>query len=241
MREGSGSQESIFVGGNTKMTGKLLVMEGLDGSGKATQTALLCEELANRGLAWKRLSFPDYDQPSATLVKMYLAGEFGNRPQDVNAYAASSFYAVDRYASYQKFWREDYQQGIYMVADRYVTSNIVYQMSKLPFDQWGNYIDWVEDFEYEKLGLPRPSRVIYLDMPPLVSQKLLSGRYHGNEEKKDIHESNLEFLNNCRKCAAYAAKKLDWTVISCALENEPKAVSKIHEEIVAAVMEDFNR
>lgn len=220
------------------MSGKLIVLEGLDGSGKATQTALLCEELEQRGLPLKRISFPDYSQPSSALVKMYLAGEFGENPDDVNAYAASSFYAVDRFASYAKFWKKDYQEGKIIVADRYVTSNLVFQMAKAPREDWDAYMEWAEDFEYGKLGLPRPDIILYLDMPPQISQKLLTGRYHGDEKKKDIHESNRLYLEHCRESASYAAKKLGWHVINCARGDNARSIEEIHEEIMRTIMED---
>lgn len=220
--------------------GKLIVVEGLDGSGKATQTALLCDSLKERGVGLRRVSFPNYEEPSSALVKMYLNGEFGRDPQAVNAFAASSFYAVDRFASYRKFWQEDYQSGTVIVADRYVTSNIVYQLVKLPRDQWDFFIDWAQDFEYSKLELPRPDVTVYLDMPPEISQKLLSERYHGDESKKDIHESNRSFLDACRECAAYAAKKLSWQVINCAIGDNAKTIEAIHDEVMDAVIKECN-
>lgn len=221
------------------MNGKLITIEGLDGSGKATQTELLCNDLSDRGVKLHRVSFPDYDQPSSALVKMYLGGEFGTDPNSVNAYAASSFYAVDRYASYQKHWREDYLNGTLIVADRYTTSNIVFQLSKLPKEQWGDFVGWVKDFEYNKLGLPQPKMTIYLDMPLKVSQKLLSSRYHGNEDKKDIHESNADYLSECRESAVYAAKLLDWKVIHCADGENPKSVERIHAEVMEIIAEEL--
>lgn len=217
------------------MSGKLITMEGLDGSGKATQTELLCGALAERGVKLSRVSFPDYEEPSSALVKMYLKGEFGTNPDDVNAYAASSFYAVDRYASYQKYWRQDYQQGTLIIADRYTTSNIVFQLSKLPREQWPDFVEWVQDYEYGKLTLPRPDLTIYLNMPLEVSQKLLSGRYHGNEEKKDIHESNTAYLRACRKSADYAVQKLGWKTVQCADEKGLKTVEQIHGEVMDIV------
>ena len=220
------------------MSGKLIVLEGLDGSGKATQTALLCKGLEQRGLPLKHISFPDYGQPSSALVKMYLAGEFGKSPDDVNAYAASSFYAVDRFASYATFWKTDYQEGKIIVADRYVTSNLVFQMAKAPREDWDTYMGWVDDFEYGKLGLPRPDVTLYLDMPPQISQKLLTGRYHGDEQKKDIHESNRVYLEHCRESASYAAKKLGWRVINCARGDNARSIEEIHEEIMRIIMED---
>lgn len=221
------------------MSGKLITMEGLDGSGKATQTALLCDALSQRGVGVRRVSFPNYAEPSSALVKMYLDGGFGKDPNDVNAYAASSFYAVDRYASYQKHWKADYAGGTLIVADRYTTSNIVFQLSKLPREQWDAFIAWLEDFEYDKLGLPRPDLTIYLDMPPAVSQKLMLDRYHGDEKKKDIHESNTSYLNACRESAAYAAKRLGWKVIYCAEENAPRTVEEIHRDILKTILEEM--
>ena len=176
----------------------LVVLEGLDGSGKGTQTGLLRQGLEDRGIPVRQVTFPDYQSPSSALVKMYLGGEFGTDPEDVNAWAASTFYAVDRYASYQKDWKKDYQAGTLILCDRYATSNLVYQMGKLPREQWGQYLAWVEDLEYGKLGIPRPDAVLYLDMPIEISQKLLLSRYQGDSGKKDIHESHLEFLRSCR-------------------------------------------
>lgn len=219
------------------MNGRLIVIEGLDGSGKATQTGMLCDELTGKDFPVKHISFPDYDEPSSALVKMYLGGEFGKSPNDVNAYAASSFYAVDRYASYAKIWKNDYLSGSVIVADRYTTSNIVYQLSKLPQKEWDGFIDWVQDFEYKKLGLPKPDITVFLDMPPQVSQRLLNERYHGDVNKKDIHESNVRFLTECRECAAYAAKKLGWCVINCADGDHPKTIQQIHSELMQ-IMED---
>ena len=143
----------------------LIVIEGLDGSGKGTQAKLLYDYALSRGRA-RQVTFPDYDSPSSSLVKMYLKGDFGKEAGDVNAYAASAFYAVDRFASYRMKWKDDYASGVPIISDRYVTSNIVYQLSKLPKTEWKAFVSWLEDLEYEKFGLPRPDRVIYLDVPP---------------------------------------------------------------------------
>jgi len=221
------------------MNGKLISVEGLDGSGKATQTQLLCDALSERHVVLRHISFPNYTEPSSTLAKMYLDGEFGTDPNTVNAYAASSFYAVDRYASFMKHWRTEYQNGTLIVADRYTTSNIVFQLSKLPENQWENFVNWVEDYEYCKLGLPRPDLTIYLDMPPEVSQKLLKMRYKGDENKRDIHESNESYLNACRKSAAYAAKQLNWKVIGCAEGENPRSVEEIHTDIMKKIAEEL--
>lgn len=214
----------------------LIVLEGLDGSGKGTQTALLAEALVKQGHALRQVTFPDYDSPSSALVQMYLKGEFGSNPEDVNAYAASAFYAVDRFASFRRDWKTDYDRGSVILCDRYTTSNMVYQMGKVPREEWDQYLCWMEDFEYGKLGLPRPDRVLYLDMPVEVSQKLLLQRYHGDSGKKDIHESHLEFLRSCGECARYAGEKLHWKVIPCSKEEEPLPVEEIHQAVLEAVM-----
>lgn len=213
----------------------LVVLEGLDGSGKGTQAKLLAEALVCRGVPLRPVTFPDYSSPSSSLVKMYLNGEFGAEPEDVNAYAASAFYAVDRFASFRKGWGGDYRQGKLILCDRYATSNMVYQMGKLPRAEWDGYLAWVEDFEYQKLGIPRPDLVLYLDMPIEVSQKLLLQRYQGDSGKKDIHESHLAFLRSCGECARYAGQRLGWKVVSCAKGGEPLSVEEIHRAVLAAV------
>ncbi len=213
----------------------LVVLEGLDGSGKGTQAKLLAEALVCRGVPLRPVTFPDYSSPSSSLVKMYLNGEFGAEPEDVNAYAASAFYAVDRFASFRKGWGGDYRQGKLILCDRYATSNMVYQMGKLPRAEWDGYLAWMEDFEYQKLGIPRPDLVLYLDMPIEVSQKLLLRRYQGDSGKKDIHESHLAFLRSCGECARYAGQRLGWRTISCASGGEPLPVEHIHRAVLAAV------
>ncbi len=212
----------------------LIVLEGLDGSGKSTQLPLLEQELRRRGPV-RTVSFPDYSSPSSALVKMYLGGEFGDKPGDVNAYAAGAFYAVDRYASFKKDWQRDYESGVTILAGRYTTSNMIYQMEKLPRSQWEGYISWAEDFEYERLGLPRPQRVIFLDMPLDAAQKLLSKRYGGHDEKKDLHERDLRYLESCAQCARFAAEKLGWRVVECARGAEPLSIEEIHRRVVSAL------
>lgn len=215
------------------MNGRLIVIDGLDGSGKQTQAALLEERLLREGKQVRAISFPDYSQPSSALVKQYLGGDFG-QADEVSAYAASSFYAVDRYASYNQFWKKDYLSGYTMLADRYTTSNLVHQMSKLPREDWDGFAVWLEDFEYQKLGLPHPDLVIYLDMHPDVSKKLLSLRYHGDESKKDIHEANLNYMARCRTCALYAAQKFGWRVVRCSDENAAFEVGLIADQVYQA-------
>lgn len=216
---------------------KLVVLEGLDGSGKSTQFERIKEYLLGKGKKIKAISFPDYDEPSSALVKMYLSGEFSKNAGDVNAYAASSFYAVDRYASFKKFWQQDYEDGAFVLAARYVTSNCIYQMVKLDDSKWDEYIEWLEDYEYGKLELPEPDMVIFLDMPIEISQKLMSGRYDGDESKKDIHEANVKFLQDCRKAALYTAKKQGWKIVNCSVGDDPLPIDEITEKILTLINE----
>ena len=212
--------------------GKLIVIEGLDGSGKSTQLELLPENLKVKGIDCKTVSFPDYDNPSSTLVKMYLAGEFGKKPGDVNAFAASTFYCVDRYASFKANWGKFYSDGGTVIAGRYTTSNAVHQCSKLPESEWEDFLSWLYDFEYNKVGIPKPDKVIFLDMPIEVSQKLLSGRYKGDEAKKDIHESDTAYLDKCRKAAMFTANYSGWTIIPCAKDGEPRLIEEIAKDVL---------
>ncbi|MCI5739041.1 MAG: deoxynucleoside kinase [Ruminococcus sp.] len=217
------------------MQNRLLVVEGLDGSGKSTQVSLLKAKLESDGTPVRQIKLPDYDDPSSTLVKMYLGGEFGKNPEDVNVYAASSFYAVDRYASFRRHWQKDYENGTLILADRYTTSNAVHQAVKLPESAWENYLSWLADYEYNKLGIPAPDAVIFLDMPVAVSQKLMTARYNGEEAKKDVHEANVSYLNACRKAALFAASKLGWYVVPCADGDEPLPIAQIHARIYEIV------
>ena len=215
--------------------GQLIIFEGLDGSGKGTQTKLTAQRLKEQGRDLRQITFPDYDSESSALVKMYLSGAFGDKPDDVNAYAASSFYAVDRFASYKTDWGEFYREGGLVLSDRYTTSNAVHQSSKVPPEERPAFFQWLFDFEYGRLGLPEPDLVLYLDMPIEVSQKLLLERYHGDSGKKDIHESHLDFLRACRESARYAGQRLGWREIPCAKEGEPLPVEEIHQAVLAAV------
>ena len=217
------------------MAGRFIVIEGLDGSGKATQTEILKNYLESKGEKVRKLSFPDYNNPSSSLVKMYLAGEFGDNPADVNAYAASAFYTVDRAASYLKFWKADYEGGTVILADRYATSNIIYQMSKLPREEWDSFIDFQESLEYEKIRVPKPDLIIYLDVEPEVSQRLLSGRYSGDESRKDLHEKNIGFLLECRESALYAAERLGWVRISCTENGSMRTIDDISNDILRVI------
>lgn len=222
------------------MQKRLIVIEGLDGSGKSTQVELLKAKLATCGVDVRQIKLPDYDDPSSTLVQMYLNGAFGNRPTDVNVYAASSFYAVDRYASFQRHWKADYLAGKLILADRYTTSNAVHQTVKLPKACWGDYLRWLSDYEYQKLGIPKPNRVIFLDMPVAVSQRLMSARYGGEESKKDVHEADVAYLHACREAAGFAAEQLKWDVVSCAEGDAPLPIETIAEKIFSIVSNELS-
>lgn len=217
------------------MSGRLITLEGLDGSGKTTQMGLLETELRARGAAFRSVKFPSYGQPFAAPAQMYLNGEFGGRPDAVNAYAASAFFAVDRCASYLKLWRNDYENGVLVLADRYTTSNMIYQLPKLPRAQWEGCLAWLQDFEYVRLGLPRPALTVFLDMPPALSQKLLEARYRKNGGGRDIHERDVEYLAACRESALFAAERLGWRVIPCAAGGKPRGAERIHAEVMRCV------
>lgn len=211
--------------------GRMIVIDGLDGSGKATQAELLKKRLTEKGYDIFSLDLPYYNDPSSTLVKMYLAGEMGDKPGDVNCYAASSFFAVDRYASYKKYWEKEYNSDKIIVANRYTTSNACHQMTKLDKSQWDEYLDWLFEFEYKKLGIPEPDCVIFLEMPVEISQKLLSKRYSGDESKKDVHERDTEYLSNCYDAAVYAAEKLGWETVHCSKNGEPESLEEIADKV----------
>lgn len=221
------------------MHGKLIVLEGLDGSGKSTQMEQLKNHLKESGHLYRQIKLPDYGDPSSTLVRMYLDGAFGGKASDVNAYAASLFYAVDRYASYKRHWGADYEGGTLILADRYATSNAIHQMGKLPESEWADFLKWVEDLEYVKNGIPRPDLVLYLDMPVEISQRLMSRRYHGDEVKKDVHECDVAYLNQCRRTAAYAAQLWGWRIIPCAGDGAPRSIEEIGNQIFEAVLKEL--
>ena len=214
------------------MAGKLIVFEGTDGSGKSTQFRLLCQRLRALGRLFQELVFPQYDQPSSALIRMYLAGEFGHRPEDVNPYAASSFYAVDRYASFQKVWGDFYRQGGLILTDRYTTSNAVHQAVKCSREERGAFLRWLDDFEHGKLGLPRPDLVLYLDMPTSQAIRLLRSREAATHTSADIHELDSGYLAACRDCALQAAGLLGWQVVSCVdAEGALRDISQIHQSV----------
>jgi dTMP kinase len=217
----------------------LIVIEGVDCSGKETQTKKLFERLEKENFDVERVSFPNYESESSAPVKMYLRGDFGKSAYDVNPYAASVLFAVDRFASYKTDWGKKARDGV-VIADRYVTSNMVHQASKIDDeDEKKKYISWLYDLEYEKMGLPKPDLVIFLDMPPEISERLNRERKNkitGSEEK-DIHECDLEYLKKSYENAHFVAENQGWTKIECAPCNHLRSIDEIAEDIFKAVRE----
>ena len=216
--------------------GKLIVIEGTDGSGKSTQFRRLQQRLEQENRQFKHLVFPRYSEPSSALIRMYLGGEFGGSPADVNSYAASAFYAVDRFASYKQDWGNWYEQGGLVLSDRYTTSNAVHQASKEHGEKQQEFLKWLYEFEYDKLGLPRPDLVIYLDVPTNFTEKLLRGREAATNTSADIHEKDMSYLATCRETGRAAAKFYNWTVIDCVRDGAMRSIEDIHDEIYAHVM-----
>ena len=216
--------------------GKLIVIEGTDGSGKSTQFKRLTERIAQEGREFQRLVFPQYQEESSALIRMYLGGQFGTRPSDVNAYAASAFYAVDRYASYKKVWGQWYENGGLVLSDRYTTSNAVHQASKEPEDKQAEFLKWLYEFEYDRLGLPAPDLVIYLDVPTDFTEKMMRSREAATNTQADIHEQDIDYLATCRRTGKAAAKFYNWTVIDCVRDGAMRSIEDIHEEIYRHVL-----
>lgn len=215
--------------------GKLIVIEGTDGSGKSTQFELLAARLEREGRTFHRLRFPRYDQPSSALIRMYLGGDFGTDPEAVNAYAASTFYAVDRYASYVQDWRQAYEAGDLFLSDRYTTSNAVHQGGKVAAGERTAFFRWLYDLEYNRMELPRPDLVVLLDMPTELSEQLLRRREADTHTQADIHEQDRAYLNRCRETAREAAAHYGWSLVSCARDGRLRTVEDIHEELYALV------
>ena len=215
--------------------GKLIVIEGTDGSGKSTQFRKLTERLVREGQEFKTLVFPRYAEPSSALIRMYLGGDFGTKPTDVNAYAASSFYAVDRYASYKQDWGQWYENSGVIVSDRYTTSNAVHQASKEPKEKQAEFLKWLYEFEYDKLALPRPDLVIYLDVPTAFTEKMMRHREQETNTNADIHEKDMAYLATCRESGRTAAQYYGWRIIQCVKDDAMRSIEDIHEEIYAMV------
>lgn len=218
---------------------KLIVIEGVDASGKETQTGLLCQWLEESGKRTARLSFPDYDSPSSALVKMYLGGEMGSEPGAVSPYAASLFYAADRYASFKMKWAKLMEEDVYIIADRYVTSNIVYQAAKFEDEtEKTEFINWLRDLEYNRLGLPVPDKVLFLNMEPDAAAKLMSGRKNKitGDAEKDIHEKDAGYLRQVYDNACDVARRLDWIEIKCSANGEPRPIADISKDIIKNIL-----
>ena len=216
---------------------KLIIIEAGDGAGKATQTKALYEHLCREGYRVHRVEFPDYAADSSMLVRMYLRGDFGGHAEDVNAYAASTFFAVDRYASYRMKWKKAYEAGAIILADRYTTSNMVHQAVKLTDrEERESFLDWLRDFEFNKLGLPVPDKVVFLDMDPEVADQLIAARAAAQAQERDIHERDKEYLHRCHAAYEELAKKYGWTRVACSEHGEPRAIEAIHADVYAAIM-----
>lgn len=216
--------------------GRLIVIEGLDGSGKTTQGKLLAERLRAEGKKVRELSFPCYGEKSASLVEMYLSGELGASPSDTNGYAASMFYAADRYISYVTDWKKDIEDSECIVlATRYTTANAYHQLSKLPPEEWEGFLSWLYDFEFGKIGLPRPDKVVLLSMDRSISTENVKDRSAKTGQKMDIHEKDSDYLARCAAAAHFAAEVDGWSVINCAPEGALLPVSEINDKIREAI------
>ncbi|MGL4534672.1 MAG: dTMP kinase [Fusobacteriaceae bacterium] len=221
-----------------KKNGKIIVIEGTDSSGKETQSNIIFEKLKGNGINVKKISFPNYESPACAPVKMYLAGEFGEDPIKINPYPISTMYAIDRYASFKQNWGKFYKDGGIVITDRYTTSNMVHQASKIEnYNEKLEYLDWLEDLEYEKIKIPRPNIVIFLNMPTEFAIKLMESRKNKitGEMKKDIHEKNHEYLKKSHDNACEVAKLQNWVEIMCVEKNRIKTIEEISEEIFNVV------
>lgn len=218
--------------------GKLIVIEGTDSSGKETQTRKLYERLEKEITNVRKLSFPNYKSPACEPVKMYLAGAFGDNALDINPYPVSTMFAIDRYASYKMDWEKFYQDGGIIVTDRYTTSNMVHQASKIEsIDKKNEYLDWLEELEYSKMGIPRPDLIIFLNMPTEIAAELMAQRKNKitGEDIKDIHEKDISYLKKSYENACNIAKKYNWLEIKCVENGRLKTIDEIGEEIFSVV------
>jgi dTMP kinase len=213
--------------------GKLIVIEGTDSSGKQTQTELLYEKYKKMGKKVMKITFPNYDSPSSEPVKMYLNGDFGG-VGEANIHAVSTMYAVDRYASFKTIWEDFYNEGGIIISDRYTTSNMVHQASKFEDkDEKDNYLEWLVDLEYEKMGIPKPDVVVFLNMPTEMAFKLMEDRKNKitGEDKKDIHENDREYMQKSHDNACYVANRYSWKEVMCIKDGKLKTIDEIGEEV----------
>ena len=214
--------------------GKLIAIDGLDGSGKGTMTERLYKHLLENKVDVRKISFPMYENKSSYGVKMYLGGELGGDPDDTSGYAASALFAMDRYLSFRTDWGAFVaQEGTVTIADRYTSANAVHQLSKLPREQWDEFLSWLYDYEHVKLGLPVADLTVYLEMPPAISKELIRRRSEQTGRKIDIHEKNAEYMDRCYEAALYAAEKLGWRVIPCFEGDEPRDLDLIFADLLA--------
>ena len=213
--------------------GILIAIEGLDGSGKNTQSEKLERYLREKGKKVMRISFPDYDSKSSTLVKMYLDGELGKNPGDTSAYAASAFFACDRYISYVTSWKDFLaEDDAVVIANRYTTANAYHQLSKLPREEWDAFLSWLWDFEFSKLGLPEPDKVICFAVPPEISIFNIEKRCAEKNIGKDIHEADKDYLSRCYEAAYFAAEKLSWNMVECVKGSSQLSIDEIFETVL---------
>jgi dTMP kinase len=216
-------------------TGKLIVLEGIDGSGKSTQFSLLTERLQKEGIDFRPAVFPRYNEDSSALLKSYLAGDFGKNPRDVSPYAASTFFFVDRFASFKTDWGQYYKNGGLVLCDRYTTSNAIHQGAKLPEEELIGFLDWLYDFEFRLMELPKPDLVLYMDINLETSLSQLSSRQEKTKTSGDIHETHTDYLKACIRTGRIAAERLGWLKISCMDNKKMRSAGDIHKDIVAAV------
>jgi len=216
--------------------GNLIVFEGIDGSGKSTQFNMLCERLEKEARDFRRIRFPRYDKPSSALIKMYLGGELGDNPNAINAYAASSFYAVDRYASFMQDWSEYYKRGELILTDRYTTSNAIHQGAKFSDDERGGFLEWLYNYEFDLLGLPRPDLVIYMNISAdIVARRLLS-RQNDTGTSRDIHEKDADYLRQCSILGKHAADFYNWHCVDCVKDGRELSVDELHDTVYDIVL-----
>ena len=219
--------------------GKLFVIDGTDGSGKQTQFEKLKERLTKDGIDYRTVSFPNYDSPSSGLVKMYLSGEFGEHAKDVSPYIASTFYAADRYATYTTEYKEYYENGGIILADRYTTASMVHQAGKIQDKaEREKFLNWLWDFEFNLYGLPIPSEVFFLKMPPEIALDLIKNRENKftHQAQKDIHEKDKNHIIDSFNAACDVAKKYDWYTVECVKDNKLRIIDDIHEEIYQEII-----
>ncbi|MDR1364265.1 MAG: deoxynucleoside kinase [Oscillospiraceae bacterium] len=221
---------------------KIIVFEGLDGSGKRTQSEILTKKLLLKNFDAKLISMPNYESLSSGPIRIYLNRELGENACEVNAYAASSFFAVDRFINYIKYWKNFYEkENSIVICDRYTTSNMIYQLAKINKKDRDKFLDWLVEYEYQKLKIPKPDLVIYLKVPIEISQNLLKSRYCGNYFKQDLHEFDKNYLKQCEIAAQYLAEKYSWQIIDCSANGcEIDKLEEISEKIWNIIYSKIN-